>query len=38
VVLVQLVRFLLVGLNHPGSNTRFNMSVIFTINYFFSGR
>jgi hypothetical protein len=32
------VRFLVVELNHLGSNHRFNMSVTFTANYFFSGR
>jgi hypothetical protein len=34
--LAQLVRFLVVELNHPDSNPRFDMSVIFTANYFFS--
>jgi hypothetical protein len=35
--LVQLVRFLVVELNYTGSNPKFDMSVIFTANYFFSG-
>jgi hypothetical protein len=38
VVLVQLVRFLVVKLTHPGSNPRFDMGVAFTANYSFSGR
>jgi hypothetical protein len=38
VELVQLVRFLGVELTQPDSNSRFDMSVIFTTNYFFSGR
>jgi hypothetical protein len=36
--LVQLVRFLLVELIYLGLNLRFDMSVIFMINYSFSGR
>jgi hypothetical protein len=36
--LAQLVRFIVVKITHPDSNTRFNMDVPFTINYFFSGR
>jgi hypothetical protein len=36
VALVQLVRFLVVELNHPDSNPRFDMGVVFTANYFFS--
>jgi hypothetical protein len=36
--LAQLVRFLVVELIYPGSNPKFNMSVIFTANYSFSGR
>jgi hypothetical protein len=34
--LAQLVRFLLVELTYPGSNSRFDMCVVFTVNYFFS--
>jgi hypothetical protein len=36
--LVQLIIFLLVELTYSGSNFRFDMSVIFTANYSFSGR
>jgi hypothetical protein len=36
--LVQLVRFLVMELTHPGSNPRFDMCVIFTTNYSFSER
>jgi hypothetical protein len=36
--LAHLVRFLLVELTHPDSNPRFDMSVAFTTNYFFSER
>jgi hypothetical protein len=36
--LVQLVRFQVVKLIHLGLNHRFNMSVVFTANYSFSGR
>jgi hypothetical protein len=36
--LVQLIRFLVVKLTHPGLNPKFNMSVAFTANYSFSGR
>jgi hypothetical protein len=35
--LSQLARFLVVELTQPGSNFRFDMSVIFTANYSFSG-
>jgi hypothetical protein len=35
--LAQLVRFLVVELTHPGSNTRFDMGIVFTANYSFSG-
>ncbi len=35
--LAQLVEFLVVELTHPGSNPRFDMGVIFTANYSFSG-
>jgi hypothetical protein len=34
--LAQLVRFLMVELTHPDSNRRFDMSVVFTANYFFT--
>jgi hypothetical protein len=37
VSLVQLVRFLVVKLIYSDLNHRFDMSVIFTINYSFSG-
>jgi hypothetical protein len=36
--LAQLVRFLVVELTHSGSNLRFDMGVVFTVNYSFSGR
>jgi hypothetical protein len=36
--LAQLIKFLVVELTHLGLNTRFDMGVIFTANYFFSGR
>jgi hypothetical protein len=36
--LVQLVRFLVVELTHLGLNSRFDMGVVFTANYSFSGR
>jgi hypothetical protein len=36
--LVQLVRFLVVELTHSVLNPRFDMSVVFMTNYFFSGR
>jgi hypothetical protein len=36
--LVQLVRFLVVKLTHSDLNSRFNMSIIFTVNYSFSVR
>jgi hypothetical protein len=36
--LAQMVRFLVVKLTHPGSNSRFDMSIVFTTNYSFSGR
>jgi hypothetical protein len=36
--LAQLVRFLVVELNHPDSNSKFDMSVAFTANYSFSRR
>jgi hypothetical protein len=35
--LIQLVRFLVIKLTHLYLNTRFNMSVAFTINYFLVG-
>jgi hypothetical protein len=35
--LTQLVRFLVVELNYTCSNPKFDMSVIFTANYSFSG-
>jgi hypothetical protein len=38
VVITQLIRFLVVKLNYSGLNFRFNMCVIFTTNYSFSGR
>jgi hypothetical protein len=38
VCLVQLVKFLVVKLTHTYLNTRFDMSIVFTANYFFSGR
>jgi hypothetical protein len=36
--LAQLVRFLVVELTQPCSNHRFDMNVVFTANYSFSGR
>jgi hypothetical protein len=36
--LAQLIRFLMVELTYPGSNPKFDMSVVFMTNYFFSGR
>jgi hypothetical protein len=36
--LVQLIRFLVVELNHLDLNSKFDMSVAFTANYTFSGR
>jgi hypothetical protein len=36
--LAQLVKFLVVKLTHPCSNVRFDMCVVFTANYSFSGR
>jgi hypothetical protein len=36
--LVQLVKFLVVELTYLDSDTRFDMSGVFMINYFFSGR
>jgi hypothetical protein len=36
--LVQLIRFLVVKITHSCLNPRFDMSAIFTTNYFFSGR
>jgi hypothetical protein len=36
--LVQLIRFLVVELIHLDSNLRFDMVVVFTANYSFSGR
>jgi hypothetical protein len=36
--LAQLVRFLVVELTHPSSNSRFDIDVAFTANYSFSGR
>jgi hypothetical protein len=38
VSLVQLVRFLVVKLIHSNLNTKFDMSVVFTVNYSFSRR
>jgi hypothetical protein len=37
VSLVQLVRFLVVKLTHTCSNSRFDMSAVFTANHSFSG-
>jgi hypothetical protein len=37
-MLVQQVRFLVVEFIHSGLNSRFDMSVVFTVNYFFSER
>jgi hypothetical protein len=36
--LVSLIRFLVVELIYSGSNSRFDMSVVFTVNYFFNER
>jgi hypothetical protein len=36
--LAQLVRFLVVKVTYPASNPRFDIDVIFTANYSFSGR
>jgi hypothetical protein len=36
--LARLVGFLVVELTHSGLNSIFDMSVVFTANYFFSGR
>jgi hypothetical protein len=36
--LAQLVRFIIVELNHPRSNPKFDMNVTFMTNYFFSGK
>jgi hypothetical protein len=36
--LAQLIRFLVVKLNYLSLYTRFDMSVIFTVNYSFGGR
>jgi hypothetical protein len=36
--LAQLVRFIVMELIHSGLNTRFDMGVVFTANYSFSGR
>jgi hypothetical protein len=36
--LPKLIRFIVVELTHPGSNFRFNMSVVFTVNYSFNGK
>jgi hypothetical protein len=38
VVITQLIRFVVVKLNYLGLIFRFNMCVIFTVNYSFSGR
>jgi hypothetical protein len=38
VSLAQLIRFLVVELTHSSFNPRFDMCVVFTANYFFSGR
>jgi hypothetical protein len=35
--LAQLVRFLVVELIYPGLNSRFDICVVFTTNYYFSG-
>jgi hypothetical protein len=34
----QLIRFIMLKLTHPGSNSRFDICVVFTTNYFFSRR
>jgi hypothetical protein len=36
--LAQLVRFIVMELTYPGLNIRFDMGVVFTANYSFSGR
>jgi hypothetical protein len=36
--LTKLVRFLVIELTHPDSNSRFDMCVVFTDNYYFSRR
>jgi hypothetical protein len=36
--LAQLIRFLVVKLTHSCSNPKFNMGVVFTVNYSFSRR
>jgi hypothetical protein len=36
--LVHLVKFLMVELIHPCLNHKFDMSIVFTVNYFFSRR
>jgi hypothetical protein len=36
--LAQLVRFLVVELNHSSLNPIFDMTVVFMVNYFFNGR
>jgi hypothetical protein len=36
--LSHLIKFLVVKLNHSDSNSRFDMSVVFMANYFFSGK
>jgi hypothetical protein len=36
--LAQMIRFLMVELIHPCLNPIFDMSIIFTTNYYFSGR
>jgi hypothetical protein len=38
VCLTQLIRLLVVKLTHSGSNPRFDVCIIFTTNYCFSGR
>jgi hypothetical protein len=35
--LARLVRFLVIELTHLDLNSRFDMDVVFTVNYFFSG-
>jgi hypothetical protein len=37
VSLAQLIRFVVVELTHSCSNSRFDMDVVFMINYYFSG-
>jgi hypothetical protein len=36
--LAQLVRFLVVELIHPASNFKFDMGIVFSVNYSFSDR